>query len=74
VDIEYVVSKGGKEVSRVKEDGKNSLSTINSQQITLARSLPLKDLESGFYDVAVSITDNVAGKTIITPKDTFQVK
>jgi GWxTD domain-containing protein len=74
VDIEYVVSKGGKEVARVKEDGKNSLSTINSQQITLARSLPLKDLESGFYDVAVSITDHVAGKTIITPKDTFQVK
>jgi hypothetical protein len=74
VDIEYVVSKDGKDVARFKEDGKNSLSTINSQQITLARSIPLKDIKPGFYDVAVSITDNVAGKTIITPKDTFQVK
>ena len=74
VDIEYIVSKDGKDVTRVKEDGKNSLSTINSQQITLARSIALKDFKPGFYDVAVSITDNVAGKTIITPKDTFQVK
>jgi GWxTD domain-containing protein len=74
VDIEYVVTKGGKEMARIKEDGKNSLSTINSQQITLARTLALKDYETGFYDVSVKITDNVAGKTIITPKDTFQVK
>ncbi len=74
VDIEYIVSKGGKDIARIKEDGKNSLSTINSQQITLARTLALKDYETGFYDVSVKITDNVAGKTIITPKDTFQVK
>ncbi len=74
VEIEYLVSKGGKEMARIKEDGKNSLSTINSQQITLARTFALKDFEPGFYDVSVKITDNVAGKTIITPKDSFQVK
>ncbi len=74
VDIEYIVSKGGKDIANIKEDGKNSLSTINSQQITLARTIALKDYETGFYDVSVKITDNVAGKTIITPKDTFQVK
>ncbi len=74
VDIEYVVSHKDKEVMRIKEDGKNSLSTINSQQITLARLIPLKDFKPGFYDVQVVIKDNVANKMTTTDKDTFQVK
>jgi GWxTD domain-containing protein len=73
VDIEYVITQRDKEMLRVKEDGKNSLSTINSQQITLARMVPLKDLKPGSYDVAVTITDHVAGKSVTSPKDTFQV-
>jgi hypothetical protein len=73
VDIEYVITQRDKEVLRVKEDGKNSLSTINSQQITLARMIPLKQLKPGSYDVAVTITDHVAGKSVTAPKDTFQV-
>ncbi|MGH9841587.1 MAG: GWxTD domain-containing protein [Blastocatellia bacterium] len=74
VDIEYVISQNGKDVMRIKEDGKNGLSSINSQQITLARLVPLKTFKPGFYDVQVSIKDNVAGQTITTDKDSFQVK
>ncbi len=74
VDIEYVISQNGKDVARIKEDGKNGLSTINSQQITLARMVPLKTFKPGSYDVHVIIKDNVAGQTVVTDKDFFQVK
>jgi GWxTD domain-containing protein len=74
VDIEYVISQKGKEVMRVKEDGKNGLSSINSQQITLARMIPLKDFKPGFYDVHITVKDNVGNKMLTTDKDTFQVK
>ncbi len=74
VDIEYVISQNGKDVMRIKEDGKNGLSSINSQQITLARLVPLKTFKPGFYDVQVNIKDNVAGLMVSTDKDSFQVK
>jgi hypothetical protein len=74
VDIEYVVSQRDKEVMRIKEDGKNGLSQINSQQITLARLIALKDFKPGFYDVQVMVKDNVANQMVTTDKDTFQVK
>jgi GWxTD domain-containing protein len=74
VDIEYVISQKGKEVMRIKEDGKNGFSSINSRQMTLARLIPLKDFKLGFYDVQVIIKDNVLNQTITTDKDTFQVK
>jgi GWxTD domain-containing protein len=74
VDIEFVITQKDKEVMRIKEDGKNGLSTINSQQMTLARLLPLKDFKPGFYDVQVVIKDNVASQTVTTDKDAFQVK
>lgn len=73
VDIEYVISQKDKEVMRVKEDGKGGFSTLNSQQITLARLVPLKGLKTGFYDMTVQITDQVSGKTMTTPKEAFQV-
>ena len=74
IDIEYVVSQKDKEILRVKEDGKNGLSSINSQQITLARLISLKSFKPGFYDVQVIIKDSVANQMITTDKDTFQVK
>ncbi|MCI0666198.1 MAG: GWxTD domain-containing protein [Acidobacteria bacterium] len=74
VDIEYVVTQKDKVVLRIKEDGKNSLSTVNSQQITLARLIPLKDFQPGFYDVQVTVKDNVANQMINTVKEDFQVK
>jgi GWxTD domain-containing protein len=72
LDVEYVISQKDKEVMRLKEDGKNSLSQLNSQQVTLARLVALKDLKPGVYDLAVTVTDHVAGKAI-TRKDVFQI-
>jgi GWxTD domain-containing protein len=74
VDIEYLITQKGKEIMRIKEDGKNGLSSINSQQMTLARMVPLKDFKPGFYDVHVTIKDNVLNQTITTIKEPFQVK
>ena len=74
VDIEYVISQKSKEVSRIKEDGKGGLGSINSQQMTLARMVSLKDFKPGFYDIQVMIKDNVLNQTITTDKDVFQVK
>lgn len=74
VDIEYVISQRDKELVRVKEDGKNGMSSINNQQITLARSFPLKQFKPGFYDVQVIVKDNVAGVTLTTDKDSFHIK
>jgi len=72
-DIEYVITQKGKEIMRIKEDGKNGLSSINSKQMTLAHLIPLKDFKPGFYDVQIIIKDNVLNKTITTDKDVFQV-
>jgi hypothetical protein len=74
VDIEYVISQKSKEVTRIKEDGKGGLGSISSQQMTLARMVPLKDFKPGFYDIQVMIKDNVLNQTITTDKDVFQVK
>src|SRR5262245_39987171 len=74
VDIEYLITQKGKEIMRIKEDGKNGLSSINSQQMTLARIVPLKDFKPGFYDAQVVIKDNVLNLTITTEKEPFQVK
>ena len=74
VDIEYVITQRDKEILRFKEDGKNGMSAINNQQITLARTFPLKQFKPGFYDAQVIVKDNVAGVTLTTDKDSFQVK
>ncbi|NDD63455.1 MAG: GWxTD domain-containing protein [Acidobacteria bacterium] len=74
IDIEYLITQKDKEILRIKEDGKNGLSSINSQQITLARLIPLKGLKAGFYDVQVIVRDNVANQMVTTDKDTFQLK
>jgi GWxTD domain-containing protein len=73
VDIEYLITQKGKEVMRIKEDGKNGFSSINSQQMTLARLVQLKDFKPGFYDIQVTLKDNVLNQTIATDKDSFQV-
>jgi len=72
LEVEYVITQQNREAVRLKEDGKNSLSALNSQQVTLGRLIPLKDLKPGFYELMVKITDQVAEKTIIQ-KEPFQV-
>jgi GWxTD domain-containing protein len=44
-----------------------------SQQMTLEKVLPLKDLETGKYKLQVKVTDQL-GKTSITPSATFTVQ
>jgi hypothetical protein len=36
--------------------------------------VPLKDFKPGFYDIQVTIKDNVLNQALTTDKDTFQVK
>jgi GWxTD domain-containing protein len=72
-EIEYVISQKGKDVMRIKEDGKNGFSSINSKQMTLARLIPLKDFKPGIYEIQVVIKDNVLNQTLTTDKDVFQV-
>jgi GWxTD domain-containing protein len=74
VDIEYVITPSGKdkEIIKFKEDGKSGMSVLNGQQITVARLIPLKQLQPGSYDIAVKVTDNVAGKSF-TRKEVFTV-
>ncbi len=75
IDVEYVITKGGKEVARIKEDGKNGVSDLSGygQQIVLGRQFPLKDMEPGAYEITVNITDRVARKTV-SPKTFFTVE
>ncbi|MDW8238682.1 MAG: GWxTD domain-containing protein [Acidobacteriota bacterium] len=70
VDVEYVVLRDGKEVLRLTEDGQNGLSRFTTQQLTLARLLPVESLQPGTYQLEVRITDHVK-QTRLTPKTTF---
>jgi len=72
LNVEYVITQKDKEIARLQEDGKNGMSTLNSQQVTLGRLIPLKEMKPGFYDLTVNINDQVAGKTL-TRRSTFQV-
>ena len=71
VDVDYVVLKDGKELSRVKEDW-SGLSD-SSQRLTLARSLPTEKLQLGKYEVKVIVKDQVNG-LMIENKGEFTLK
>ncbi|MBA2621894.1 MAG: GWxTD domain-containing protein [Acidobacteria bacterium] len=63
VDVEYVLSKDGKELAKTKEDWKG-LSDAG-QRLTLARLLPTAQLTAGSYEIKVKVKDlipNSAGK------------
>ncbi len=62
VDVEYVLSKGGKEVLRQSEDW-SGLSD-SGQRLTLARLLPTTALETGDYEIKVLTKDRVGGQVI----------
>jgi len=74
VDVDYIVTKQGKEVIHLKEDGKSPTVDLDGsgQQITLGRLIPLKGLEPGDYEVVTRIKDQVSGQTI-EPKSSFTV-
>ena len=62
VDVEYVITKGGKEILRQPEDW-SGLSD-SGQRLTLARLLPTMNLPLGDYEVKVITRDKVTGQTI----------
>ena len=62
IDVDYILRKDGKEISRVREDW-SGLSD-SGQRLTLAKQFPTTSLTPGEYEVAVSIRDRVGAQTI----------
>ncbi|MEO6655532.1 MAG: GWxTD domain-containing protein [Pyrinomonadaceae bacterium] len=62
VDVDYVLTKDGKEILRQKEDW-NGLSD-SGQRLTLARLLPTATMALGDYEIKVLIKDRVGGQLI----------
>jgi GWxTD domain-containing protein len=70
VDVDYVVSKGGKEIGKITEDWRG-LSDAG-QRLTLAKLLDTSRLSGGEYEVAVRVRDRVSGQTL-SPAAKFTV-
>ena len=62
VDVEYVVSKAGKELLRQKEDW-SGLSD-SGQRLTVARLLPTENVQPGDYEIKIITKDRVGGQAI----------
>ncbi len=62
VDVNYVLTKGGKEILKQAEDW-SGLSD-SGQRLTLARLLPTTSLTPGNYEINVQIKDRVGGQVI----------
>jgi hypothetical protein len=62
VDVDYVLTRDGKELLRQKEDW-SGLSD-SGQRLTLARLLPTAGLTLGDYELKVLIKDRVGGQVI----------
>jgi GWxTD domain-containing protein len=71
VDVEYVLLKGGKEISRQPEDW-SGLSD-SGQRLTLARLMPTDNLTKGDYEIKVLTKDRVSGQ-IIENKSNFIIE
>jgi GWxTD domain-containing protein len=70
VDVEYILSKGGKELLRQSEDW-SGLSD-SGQRLTLARLLPTAQLDTGEYELKIRIKDRVTGQ-MQEPSEKFTV-
>lgn len=70
VDVDYVVSKGGKEIGKIVEDWRG-LSDAG-QRLTLAKLLDTARLSAGEYEVSIRVRDRVSGQSI-SPTAKFTV-
>jgi GWxTD domain-containing protein len=70
VDVEYVLTKDGKEVFKQAEDWRGNSDA--GQRLTLARLLPTTNLAPGEYEVVVRVRDKVSGQSL-APTAKFQV-
>jgi GWxTD domain-containing protein len=71
VDVQYLLTKGGKEILRSDEDW-SGLSD-SGQRLTLARLLPTNQLEFGEYELKITVKDKVTGQ-ILEPKAKFTIE
>lgn len=62
VDVDYVLTKNGKEVIKQSEDW-SGLSD-SGQRLTLARLLPTAQMEKGEYELKIKIRDRVSNQTL----------
>lgn len=72
VDVEYIVTKNGKEILREPESW-SGLSD-SGQRLTLARLLPTTGLTPGEYEVKIQIKDKVGSEVrTLTPTEKFRI-
>jgi GWxTD domain-containing protein len=72
VDLEYVILKDGKEVTRFAGDTSGPLTDLSGQQMAIGRVIPVDTLAPGNYTLQVRVTDRVAQKTL-TPEVDFTI-
>ncbi|MCD9186259.1 MAG: GWxTD domain-containing protein [Pyrinomonadaceae bacterium] len=70
VEVEYVLTKDGKEVLRQNEDWQGL--SDSGQRLTLARLLPTAQMPTGTYELKIKIKDRV-GNQILEPAEKFTI-
>jgi len=63
VDVEYLLSKDGKEISKQAEDWRGM--SDSGQRLTLARLMDTQPLAVGEYELTIRIRDRVSGQTLV---------
>lgn len=72
VNVEYVISRDGKEVARIKDDASDKLYDLSGSQLSVGQQIPTDGWAPGTYMVQVRVTDAVAQKTL-TPEIEFTI-
>ncbi|HEX8475281.1 MAG TPA: GWxTD domain-containing protein [Pyrinomonadaceae bacterium] len=70
VDVDYVLSKSGKELGKLTEDWRGMSDA--GQRLTLARLIATDQLAPGEYELAIRIRDRVSGQSL-APSAKFTV-
>ena len=70
VDVDYVLTKDGKELGRHTEDWKGMSDA--GQRLTLARLIDTRPLTPGEYELSIRIRDRVSGQSL-SPAAKFTV-
>jgi GWxTD domain-containing protein len=71
VDVEYILTKNGKDISKQTEDW-NGLSDAG-QRLVLARFIQTEKLTAGEYELKIKIRDRVSNQSL-EPTATFRIK
>jgi len=71
VDVEYVLMKNGKEISRQPETWEGL--SDSGQRLTLARLLPTGQIPVGEYEIKIKIRDRVSNNQTLEPSAKFTI-